>query len=381
MSTALAHAPYAEVTLGGSRVALLKDGDQAFPAMLSAIAEATSTICLETYILASDATGQRFARALIERAQAGVEVNLIYDDWGSAVTPEYLTELQLGGVRVVAFHPVRFRGRLRDFFARAFRRNHRKALIVDGRVAFTGGLNISNDYASLQDGGQGWRDTHVRIVGPEAVELERLFLDTWRRHRGPRLDEPRYRRERPKPGGKIRILGNHFRKDRKDIRKAYVQAIGAARERIQLTQAYFLPPSRVIKELQRAARRGVGVSVILAASTDVPAVLYAARGLYGALLKAGVQVFEWEGRILHAKTAVVDGHWSTVGSTNLDGMSLRLNLEVNAVFEDATFACAVEKLFHDDLKQCRRIDLQFLRDRGVFERLLSWLAGKVRRWL
>jgi cardiolipin synthase len=377
--TLLQRAPFAEVTVGSARVALLKDGLQAFPSMLAAIAAARQTICFETYILRDDATGQRFAEALRERAAAGVEVNLMFDGWGSSVSDEFLLRLKLQGVRIIAFQPVRF-GRLGKVIARLKRRNHRKALIVDGKVGFTGGLNISDDYAAQEDGGHAWRDTHVRLEGPVAAELERLFLETWRKYKGAPLTERLYARP-PAAKGAVRILGNHFRGDRKDIRRAYVSAMQSAQRNIYLTHAYFLPPSRILKELMRAARRKVKVAVILAASTDVGLVLWAARGLYGKLLRSGIEVYEWEGRILHAKTAVVDGKWSTVGSANLDALSLRQNLEVNAVVEDVAFANAVERMFEEDLASCTRITRQMIRERRLGERLLSWVAFQLRNWL
>ncbi len=379
-ATQPALAVYAEVTIGPNRLALLKDGAQAYPAMLLAIARARSTICFETYILKSDATGSRFIRALCERARAGVEVNLLYDAWGSVVDEEARASLREAGVRVVEFLPVRL-GRLAAIFARLHRRNHRKALVVDGEVGFTGGLNISDDYAPVEEGGHAWRDTHLKVEGPAAHELERLFLETWRQSRGAKVTSERYKRKPVMGDGKVAILGNHFRKDRKDIRKAYVDAITHATRRVFLTHAYFLPPSRVQKALMRAARRGVEVAVILAGSTDVGPVLWAARGLYPRLLKAGVKVFEWEGRVLHAKTAVVDGTWCTVGSANLDALSLRSNLEVNAVVKDNTLAAAVEQMFKEDLRHCTVVTGELLKQRGLVERILSWVAYQMRAWL
>ncbi len=380
VASALATPAYAEVTIGSTRAALLKDGMQAFPSMLAAIASAEHTICFETYILRDDATGVKFAEALKERSRKGVEVNLIYDGWGSSVSEQFLLELSISGIRTLNFQPVRFFGRMGKVIARLKRRNHRKALVVDGKVGFAGGLNISDDYAAIEHGGHGWRDTHVRIEGPPAADLERLFLQTWRRYRGAPLDEKRYVRAKTAQGN-VRILGNAFRADRKDIRRAYVSAMGSAKKNIYLTHAYFMPPARILRALMRAARGNVRVAVILAASTDVHLVLWAARGLYKRLLRAGVEVYEWEGRILHAKTAVVDTRWATVGSANLDSLSLRQNLEVNAVFEDPTFAAAVERMFEEDLPQCRRITRQWLRDRPIGERLLSWFAFQLRRWL
>jgi cardiolipin synthase len=379
-AAALATAAYAEVTIGNTRASLLKDGLQAFPAMLAAIATAKQAICFETYILRDDATGTRFAEALKERARNGVEINLIFDGWGSTVSEAFLLDLALNGIRTLNFQPVRFFGRFGRVIARLKRRNHRKALIVDGKVGFTGGLNISDDYAALDHGGKGWRDTHVRIEGPPAAALEALFLETWRRYRGAPLDERRYSAVRP-PSEGVKILGNAFRADRKDIRKAYVSAMASATKTIFVTNAYFMPPAKFIKTLTKAARNNVRVAVILAAATDVHLVLWAARGLYHRLLRAGVEVYEWEGRILHAKTAVVDTRWATVGSANLDSLSLRQNLEVNAVFEDPAFAAAVEKMFVEDLVHCRRITREWLRDRPIGERLLSWFAFQLRRWL
>lgn len=373
--------PFAVCVVGRHEVSLLRDGAQAYPAMLEAIGAARSTICLETYIFREDTTGLRFADALCERAQAGVEVNLLYDDWGSSISDALLARMHLSGVRTLAFRPVRFSGRLTPVIARLKRRNHRKSLVVDGEVGFTGGLNISDDYAAVSDGGQGWRDTHVRIRGPAVHELERLFLATWREHKGAKLTESRYARQPEPSDGLVRIIGNDFREDRKDIRRAYVTAIHRAKRRIHLTHAYFVPPARVIRALQKAARRGVEVSVILAAATDVKLVLYAARGLYGKLLKSGVRVFEWRGRVLHAKTAVVDGKWATIGSANLDALSLRQNLEVNAVFEDERFGAAVEAMFTEDLYQCDQMTLARWKARPWYERLLTWIAYQLRDWL
>lgn len=377
---ALATAPYAEITIGNTRASLLKDGLQAFPAMLAAIASAEKTICFETYILRDDSTGTTFAEVLMERARNGVEVNLIFDGWGSSVSEQFLRNLTESGIRTLNFQPVRFFGRLGSVIARLKRRNHRKSLTVDGKVGFTGGLNISDDYTAIEHGGRGWRDTHVRLEGEVAADLERLFLQTWRRYHGAPLDEPRYVREQAPPGG-VKILGNEFRADRKDIRKAYVTAMSSAKKNIFLTQAYFMPPSKFLKVMMKAARQKVRVAIILAASTDVLLVLWGSRGLYERLLRSGVELYEWDGRILHAKTAVVDGRWATVGSANLDSLSLRQNLEVNAVFDDPQFAGAVERMFEEDLAQCRRITLDWLKDRPLAERLLSWFAFQVRRWL
>jgi cardiolipin synthase len=380
-ASALERLPYAEVDVGMNRVALLKDGYQTFPAMLQAAREARSTLCIETYILRDDAVGNQLASVLINRAYAGVEVNLLYDGWGAAVSDAYVMRLKLAGVRVLSFQPVKLLGPIGRALGRLKRRNHRKAMIVDGKIAFTGGLNLSSDYAAVEDGGRGWRDTHLRVEGPAAVQLERMFLATWRRHKGPALDEARYVRPERPPDERVRFLGNEFSRDRKDVRVAYVRAFNSALRRIHVTNSYFMPPSRVLRGLMRAARRGVDVTLILAGVTDVPLVLLATRGLYGKLLRSGVKIFEWQGRVLHAKTAVVDGRWCTVGSANLDNLSLRQNLEVNAVVEDERLGSSMERLFTEDLYQCVQITREMLSERSLFERFLSWLAYKLRTWL
>jgi cardiolipin synthase len=222
----------------------------------------------------------------------------------------------------------------------------------------------------------------LRLVGPSALELERLFLSTWRQYRGPAFDAQRFERPAPAAQARLRIVGNDFPLDRKGIRRAYVEAFSRARSSIFLTHAYFLPPAKVLNALLTASRRGVRVAIILAATTDVKLVLFAARGLYAKLLKAGVEVYEWQsGRVLHAKTAVSDSLWATVGSSNLDPLSLRQNLEVNALVIDAEFARALERLFLEDLRQCRRVTQETVRAWGLWTRFLSSIAFRLRHWL
>ena len=374
--------PYAEVRVGPNRVAVLKDGYQAFPAMLAAIAGAKSTICFETYILKDDETGLHFLEALMARARAGVEVLLMYDYWGSQMSDITLSAVRASGIKVHLFRPWRYAGSFARAFSKVRRRNHRKTLIVDGVIGFTGGLNISNDYAALVDGGRGWRDTHVRITGPDAGLLERLFLKTWDKHRGPAIDGPRFRRPQNAGCEKLRVVGNDFALDRKGIRRAYEDAFSRAKSRIFVTNAYFLPPAKMIRALIAAARRGVRVGVILAATTDVKLVLFAARGLYPKLIKNQIEVYEWTApSVLHAKTAVIDGTWGTIGSSNLDPLSLRQNLEVNAIIIEPAFGASLEKLFAEDLQSCTRITMDHVREAGFVDRVLSWFAFRLRHWL
>ncbi len=373
---------WADVHVGADLVTLLKDGEQAYPAMLAAIAAATETICLETYELRDDSTGMRFLKALMERAGAGVVVLLMFDAWGSDVSEGSLVLLARAGVAVSPFRPWRLTGSLARVLTRHRRRNHRKSLVVDGCIGFTGGMNISDDYAALTEGGAGWRDTHLRIVGPGARALETLFLKTWQRNRGPVFAQGPFRRPPVSESDSLRIVGNGYVRERKLVRRAYEEAFERAKTRIFVTNAYFLPPARLVRTLIDAASRGVRVAVILAATTDVKLVLYAGRSLYPMLLAAGIELYEWRGeRVLHAKTAVVDGQWTTVGSTNLDPLSLTKNLEVNAIVIDAELGAATERLFLADLVHCQRITFDSITGYGLIERAFAWLAWRFRLWL
>ncbi len=381
METAPAEPPFAVVPVGSHTLALLKDGAQAFPAMLSAIALARSTVCLESYIVRADKTGNRFFAALKERARAGVEVSLLYDAWGSSIAAEVIADVELAGVRTLAFHPLRFSGKRRAVLGRLARRNHKKSLIVDSGVAFMGGINISDDYAPLADGGGGWRDTHLRIEGPAALELEYFYLRTWKRGGGDDLTHHRYGSEARRPDPRVVIVTSDARRGRSSIRHAYHEAISKAKQRIWITNAYFLPSLRLLGALADAARRGVDVRIMVAGATDVPAVLYASRSIYEVLLNAGARLFEYTGRILHAKTAVVDGCWSTVGSSNLDAQSLRMNLEANAIVRSDRFARALEAMFEEDLRGAEEITKEHWERRSVLSKAVSWGAYLFRDWL
>ena len=380
MPTDASRTPFWETIVGPNEVSLLKDGGQAFPAMLEAIAAAKQTICFESYIILDDVTGLRFLKALMQRAREGVETLLSFDSLSTELATETRARLTAAGVKVLPFEPLG----IFQIFRRLARRNHRKSMVVDGQVAFTGGLNISDDYAAREDGGRGWRDTHVRVRGPAAVELERLFLETWRRHGGPEFDERRFARPPVPSFDGVRFLSNEFFPGRRDVRRAYTRAITNARKSILLTHAYFVPPVRMLRLLLRAARRKVRVALIVAAATDIPFPLFATRGLYRRLLAAGIEVYEWHGnaegpsRVLHAKTAVIDSSWSTIGSSNFDALSFRENLEVNAVFRDQSVAAGLEELFTEDLRQCTRVTVPSL---GPIRQALANVALRLRRWL
>lgn len=363
----------------GNDVRLLVDGGQAYAAMMEAIVDAQETINLETYIFASDETGWRFARALAQSAQRGVEVNVLLDGYGSVGCATSLLEhLTEAGVRVTWYKP------LAPWRAGWgwWRRDHKKILVVDGGVGFVGGLNIADDYADEASGGRGWRDTHARLAGPVVAGLQQSFGRTWRKARGPRLDPSTHLKAlAPVGASDAAILTNRIHKERRQIRKAYLYALKRAQRYIFLTSAYFVPSYRIRSRLHKACARGVDVRILLAGASDIGLVTRAARHLYTKLLKCGVRIYEWAGPMIHAKTAVVDGVWATVGSCNLDFMSMRYNLESNVVVLGDTLADPLTRLFHKDLEGATEIQLAEWRRRSGWQRFVDSLAYRFRSWL
>src|SRR6185295_3810829 len=282
----------------GNRIDLLRDGASAYPRMLEAIAEARQFILLETYMFSDDFVGQQFARALASKALEGVDVRLLVDSLGSRATPrEFFGWMRSQGIRVQAFHPIR-----PFLYGLRYRsRNHRKVLIIDGRTAFVGGLNLSREYASIEDGGGGWRDTEIELQGPAAAELARLSLEFWpeekKRHPAPLI---RVVRPPAQPNGSpVLILGSSRLQDRFRISRNLRFAFRQARRRIWIANPYFLPSRSLRGELRRAARRGVDVRLLVPRTSDVPPARFASQRLFERYLKWGIRIFEWPGPMMH----------------------------------------------------------------------------------
>ncbi|MFA6003986.1 MAG: phospholipase D-like domain-containing protein [Elusimicrobiota bacterium] len=348
--------------LPGNQLTLFNTGGEAFRAMWAAIESARHTINLETYILNSDATGEAFARRLIEKAKQGVSVRIIFDSIGGRdLDPMFLTRLRNAGVRLLEYHPVApWRPRWEWS-----RRDHRKILVVDSSVAFTGGMNISHDHVSRHEGGGGWSDTHIQVEGPAAYELDRLFRTVWFKETQrwfPLAEFPEHL-----PGNSlVWVAANQEFIHRHRIRRAYLNALRAARREVCIANAYFLPDYGTRKALIDAAKRGVSVRVLVQGSTDARSVWYAGRRTFGHLLRGGVRLFEWQGSILHDKRALVDGVWCAVGSYNMDHRSLRHNLEVNLKILDCELAAQMRARFEDDFAKSRE---------------LTWPQWRRRPWL
>lgn len=373
----LAYALHAETYTQHNDVRFLVGGGETFPSMLGAIAAAELYVHLETYIVRSDDTGWRFADALIARAEKGVDVRLLYDAVGGIdLGSDYLDALRNGGVKVVAYGPLApWNARFRFH-----RRDHRKILVCDGKVAFTGGINIGNEYDAVENGGGGWHDLHARVEGPEVAELARTFRRNWIKGGGDAFPVPG---DSPEAAGTAlaRTLSNEELRRRRAIRRAYMHAFRRARETIHVISAYFIPDRGIRRVLLNAARRGVKVSVIVPAESDVKAAQWASRHTYAGLLKGGVRIHEWLWHMLHAKAVVVDGVWSSIGSYNLDARSLFHNLEVVLCVIDRAFGEKLEGQLDSDAALSREVVLAEWNRRPPWRKLVEWFFYQFRFWL
>lgn len=423
----------------GNAVRLLEDGPQTYDAIFAAVRAARDHVNLETYILEDDELGRRLARLLIERRRAGVRVNILADGVGSIGVPsDFLDELRVEGINVLIYHPVNpahggcgrggtperidadvagkgaaekkagdCNGKARTWSLNE--RDHRKLLIVDGRIAFTGGINVSGVYSkgpggsggsggssalSGSGGGRGddkpdakrapWRDTHVRIAGPVVADFQRIFLDNWKAQAGPELGDGKWFPPLA-PAGDLAVRaivsGDEGAGNGSEIYLTYLSAIESAERSIWITMGYFVPDDQTLRALADAAARGVDVRLVLPGFSDSWLVHEAGRSYYDALLRSGVRIHERRDALLHAKTAVIDGVWSTVGSSNLDWRSFLHNLEVNAVIVGPQFAAQMEAMFRRDLDRSVEVDLATWRERGIGRRMKEWFGRVWQYWL
>ncbi len=374
----------------GNRVTLLKDGPATYRAMLAAIEAARDHVHMETYILDDDEVGQRFAQALIARQRAGVQVRLMRDSAGTFATPPaFFERLAEAGVQVVEFNPLNPLKARDDWELN--QRDHRKLLVVDGRVAFLGGINISSVYSGgsfsqgsrlRPGGGPAWRDTDLQLEGPVVAELQKLFLAAWAAQKGP---EPRSPNLFPPPerAGRqvVRAIGSSPDEPFSLIYATLLSAIGSAETSVQITNAYFAPDPQLLAALEAAAARGVEVRLILPSRTDSWLIFHTGRGFYERLLRAGVKIFERRDVILHSKTVLIDGVWATVGSTNLDWRSFLHNHELNAVVLGAEFGAQLQAMFDADLAGSDAITLEAWTRRPLDLRIKEMFARLWEYWL
>jgi cardiolipin synthase A/B len=424
-------------------VHLLIDGPATHTAQLEAIRAAKHHVHLEVYILTDEQIGQQYADALAERARAGVRVRLMFDGIGSlGAGVKYREELRREGVEIEEINSVNPLEEPRLW--RLNRRSHRKLLIVDGRVAFTGGVNIMDEYmapssgsaagsGSSSSGGSsgsraepssgagsggfggshsgsrqerrklGWRDTHIRVEGPAVADFQREFLRSWEEGKGKIDPSADYWPPLPAVGHNlVRVIGTEGedflglalgvpeklirmlagkRKRSSPIYASYISAIREAQHRIWITQAYFAPSDELVELLGQAAERGVDVRIVVPAKSDTKLLPLAARYYYDRMLEAGIKLYEYDPVMIHAKTAVVDGVWSTVGSSNLDFRSLIHNDEANAIIIGREFGREMEDLFERDVSQSTQVTLEQWEDRPLFDRVKEAGAAAIKYWM
>jgi cardiolipin synthase len=378
----------------GNRVLLLQDGPATYRAMYAAILAAQDHINMETYILDDDEVGERFAQALISKQKQGVQVNVIRDSVGTFNTPATIFKLLTdSGIQVLEFNPINPLVTRKEWELN--QRDHRKLLIVDGRTAFLGGINISSVYSggsfrtgsrsksnSGPDATPAWRDTDLQLQGSVVAEFQKLFLATWTSQKGAPLAAKNYFPQAENAGHEVvRAIGSSPDESYSLIYATLLSAIANAETSVHITNAYFAPDPQLLDALEAAAQRGVEVTLILPSQTDSWLVFHAGRNYYDRLLRAGVKIYERRGVILHSKTALIDGVWATVGSTNLDWRSFLHNYELNAVVLGTEFGKQVQAMFAKDQAASDAITLEQWQHRPLDLRLKEWFARVWEYWL
>ncbi len=364
--------------IAGNRARLLVDGPRTYEAMFAAIAAARDSVNIEMYIFdEAQHEGRKLSDLLAEVVARGVAVNVLYDGLGSSATPEEVREkLRAAGVRLCEFNPV---NPADNRTAKFVQRDHRKIVVIDGIHGFAGGINFSSTYTSGSRGSvkrdpvtEGWRDTQVQVEGPVSRELQRLFLESWKKQKCP---EPKPANYRPpaRDAGKtlMRVDATSVDSTRNETYVSSLSALTFAQKSIDLTMAYFAPDDQVEEALLNAARRGVNVRLLLAGLTDFSGIMHAGRAHYTKLLDGGIRIFEQKDVLLHAKTLEVDGLWSSVGSANWDWRSFANNDELNIVIIDEGFATQMREMFDSDLAAATPITLDAWKKRPLKDRLLQ----------
>lgn len=385
LQQALSEAPL----VGGNATQILQDGSQALPAMFSAMGQARDHINLEYFIFADVVcNGMALSELLLGKLNEGVAVNIIYDAFGSSGTPDVVFQhLRAAGARVVTFNPL---DPLRAT-ASPNHRDHRKIMVVDGRVGFTGGVNLDKVYENPPSAGVPpdgntahayWRDTAVRIEGPAVAELQKVFFGTWHGQKGPTVVPAQYFPPLPRAGDEtVRIIASSPGNQRPLYFISLMTAVLSAMHRVWLSSGYFVPPHEERVALVRTARTGVDERIVVPSHSDINATVYAARAAYGDLLEAGAHIYEVHNAVLHSKLATIDGVWSTIGSSNLDRRSVLFNNEVDAIILGRATAAQVETILRQDMAMAHEITLAKWRTRSLGERLDELKARVWQYWM
>jgi cardiolipin synthase len=363
----------------GNRLVTLLNGDQIFPAMLDAIRSARKTIAFETYIYWSGTVGQEFADALSERARAGVKVHVLLDWVGSGkAKKEYLDEMRDAGVEVEKYHPLKWYS-----LSRINNRTHRKLLVVDGRVGFTGGVGIADKWTGNAQDPDHWRDSHFQLEGPAVAQMQAAFMDNWMKTESKVLHGDEYFPDlKPAGSSYAQVFKSSPREGSESVRLMYLLSIASARQRLLIANSYFVPDDLFVEAFVNARNRGVDVEIIVPGTEiDSELVRKASRSRWGDLLAAGVEIYEYQPTMYHCKVMVVDDLWVSVGSTNFDNRSFRLNDEANLNVFDAEFAREQSMVFERDKARARRVTLTEWKRRPLSEKIMEHAAGLFRSQL
>ena len=365
--------------VNGNRIVTLLNGDEIFPSMLEAIRSAKKTITFETYIYWSGKVGDDFAKALAERARAGVKVHVLLDWVGSGkAKKDYIDEMKAAGVEVDKYHPLRWYN-----FSRVNNRTHRKLLVVDGRIGFTGGVGIADKWSGHAQDPEHWRDSHFRLEGPAVAQMQAAFMDNWTKTQSKVLHGEEYFPKLDSAGpSQAQVFKSSPREGSESVRLMYLLSIASARKRLLIANSYFVPDDLSVKTIADARKRGVDVEVIVPGTKiDSELSRKASRSRWGDLLEAGVEIYEYQPTMYHCKVMVIDDLWVSVGSTNFDNRSFRLNDEANLNIYDADFARRQVNDFEEDRKRAHRVTLAEWQHRPLSEKILEHAAGLLRSQL
>ena len=375
---------YTSAAHGGNAVRLLLNGDQIFPAQLEAIRSARRTISYAQYYYEEAPIGLEIAEALAERCRAGVKGHILLDGFGTITMPaSYVQTMTDAGCEVATFRrlsPLSLTAAVG--FGRANNRNHRRMIVIDGEVGFTGGSGVGPKWMGNGRTEGHWRDTDIRIEGPVVTRLQSAFAENWLEATGKMLGgEPYFPPLRRRGAVFAQIVESSPAAGSFSMYTMHLLAMSAARRSIYITNPYFLPDGRMTQVLKDAPRRGVRVVVLLPGAIDNNIVRQASRSQFGSMMEAGIEIHEYQAGLLHAKTMTIDGIWATIGSTNLDSRSFALNEELNAVLYNKALVGQLEKIFAEDLAYSKRIDYAEWKRRGFFNRLLEILSLPIREQL
>ena len=365
--------------IGGNRVASFNNGDEIFPAMLAAIRGAQRSICLETYIYWSGDIGRQFTDALADRARAGVKVHVLIDWIGSRkIDSDLIEQMRAAGAEVEKYNPAVWYN-----LARINHRDHRKLLVVDGRVGLTGGAGMADIWKGNADAPDHWRDMMFQLEGPAVAQMQAAFMDNWVKTSSRVLDGPDYFPELPAAGDhRAQVFFSSPRDGTESVRLMYLLSIAAAHQSIRLSASYFVPGHLTTEELVDACARGVKVEIIgPGARTDLPIVRHASRAKWGPLLEAGVKIYEYQPTMYHCKMMIVDDRWVSVGSANFDNRSFRLNDEANLNILSAGFAAEQARVFEADKRKAHEVTCEEWRQRSLWKRFLEQLSAPFRSQL